>query len=1121
MFHKKFAAVGSRSRLFLVVVLLALTTWFSQQHETAGILLAQEQDSPAAGTVLITEIMPNPADGPEWVELYKPAGDRLFLPLVTHAASGTSLVSAAAESAGAQPLANASLAGWQLGNEEGVWYTLPSDLPPVPPTAYIVVYFDGKGAAANDYDFSDNVAELHTPAGMTGAFGDGEGQAALYSSESHSAETIQSFLAWGNTPPGTAAQNAAEAGIWKTSWAVPAEANAGDIVEASTTGLAFGLIPGGEATQLDGWSAYDEENSTPGAANIAPRPRWLKTENGAVMDVNEFAVGWQVVPGAEEYQFQMATEDSFARPEVDVMTMEPSYVPSSHPMQTRATQPRVGSQIQTPKLDAGIYVWRVRAKVNGLWSPWSLIGNLELVAPFGCTTVTLGMPWKLQHSDTPMLELDGSPETGQFAWDEPDRDGDGNPVRGTPLGNNYCVRASVAMVNDYYGGNLSQDRISYHVLEEWSANTRPNTNDGVPENDLGYGRGMYYHDEEDEAFSWALGLSPTQVAIDGKPTFEQFKTWLDEGRGIMMRNPGHMMAVEGYRVCSDGSEWLHINDPWDAPRWQDYDSQNMFGVWPGPAGVGGAPGARSDEASIWTDTEGDGISTFDEINRFFTSSFDADTDNDLVTDQNDLREYVFDSSGTYSKRNPDFDGDESRKELDPDNDGDGAIDGCEDDNRNGRYEPGLGETNNFSAFSTATCTGPLLYVNWAEMDFDTYIQQRNFQIRNMGSGTLNWSIDTSSFPSWLSVSDTSGSVEPFQGTEDQDTIYVNVDRSDLSPGDYSHTIEITSNDGSAFTTALVTVAPTTPLGPPDYDSDWTPIDIDSALTFSHELGGDRDDYRVVLEYRTDDVNGINLRYYGGADFGANAAPGHQENDRVAAYWRSLTGSSVTVYRRPEDTYALDVRVRIWVMPEPDYDSGWVSMGQDQARHFVHELDGRPQDYLVDVQYQTGGGDVNARYYGGIDFGATAFNGTRNDERMGTYWRSLDDRSIWVYRRPEDIYADQVRVRIWRVAPADYDSDWVAINPDTAQALRHGLGGDANNYYVDMMYNAGSNSFDGVNARYFGGADFGSNTLGGNSENHRVGAYWRSLDSTAITIYRRPEDVYAPFMRIRIWDLSSP
>ena len=78
---------------------------------------------------------------------------------------------------------------------------------------------------------------------------------------------------------------------------------------------------------------------------------------------------------------------------------------------------------------------------------------------------------------------------------------------------------------------------------------------------------------------------------------------------------------------------------------------------------------------------------------------DIDTDDDLVPDKLDIREYVFDAAGQYQWRNPDIDGDWQRKEVDPDNDSFwnvSAWDGYEDLNRNGRFEPGLNETDNFN-----------------------------------------------------------------------------------------------------------------------------------------------------------------------------------------------------------------------------------------------------------------------------------------------------------------------------------------------------------------------------------------------------------------------------------------
>ena len=75
-------------------------------------------------------------------------------------------------------------------------------------------------------------------------------------------------------------------------------------------------------------------------------------------------------------------------------------------------------------------------------------------------------------------------------------------------------------------------------------------------------------------------------------------------------------------------------------------------------------------------------------------------------DKNDIREYVFNAQHKYAKRVADLDNDGVRKELDPDNDGDLVMDGCEDSNQNGQYEPTRGESNNFDPQTKiAACIG--------------------------------------------------------------------------------------------------------------------------------------------------------------------------------------------------------------------------------------------------------------------------------------------------------------------------------------------------------------------------------------------------------------------------------
>ena len=272
-------------------------------------------------------------------------------------------------------------------------------------------------------------------------------------------------------------------------------------------------------------------------------------------------------------------------------------------------------------------------------------------------------------------------------------------------------------------------------------------------------------------------------------------------------------------------------------------------------------------------------------------------------------------------------------------------------------------------------------------------------------------------------------------------------------------------------------------GAPAYDSGWVALAPDEAKTLVHNLGSTPDDYVVIMEFRAATADGVNLRYYGGVDFGTNPAPGHAVDDRVGAYWRSLDETSITVYRRPEDSYAPEVRIRIWIDPHPNYDSGWIALTTNVAVTLNHNLGGDAEDYVVDLQYRSGGVDgINQRYFGGADFGVNPAPGHAMDDRVGTYWRSLDDTSITLFRRVEDTYSPEARLRIWvRPAPA-YDSGWVPLALDAAQTLAHNLGGNSDNYVVDMQYSA--STVDGVNQRYFGGADFGAKPTSGHNPDDR-------------------------------------
>jgi len=594
-----------------------------------------------------------------------------------------------------------SIGGYGVTDEDGNWYRIPNNLPPVPSGAFVVVVFDGASSAGDDYDFGDNVATLHTPPGLVNIFEDSADQSALYTHipghllylpllmknfeswnppvpqppSDFPAPSIVSFVAWG-ADPGNDAANASQAGIWSQGWFKSLARGLGEGSGSQVPNETIGLLPDSQTNTLDDWTLYLANQTTKGSENALPVISWYYPPAGATVDSATFAVSWNPLEGATGYRFQMDNNSDFSSPTVDLTLLAAAYVPS------------------TPVAE-DTYYWRVKVIFVGgesSWSPGIEIHSLTL--PYGSgagvsalASKTLGITWQLQHKDTNMLCLDGDPETGNSAWDRP------HSSRGTH-GNMYCARASIAMMASYYGGHLSQDRITYEIFKG-----------GEPEGDLGHDVGVTLG-QIDTSVSWALGTNI--VRQDGKPTFQQIKDWIDADRPIGSTIPGHMRVVDGYWEFSIGPitfQFIHILDPWDRAKWVYYPSDNINHVWVGPAGTGGAPNVRSDEdvdgdnvADTMDDSDGDGICDFDERNRFNLDPGDADTDDDLVPDKLDMREYLFTNAGAYSRRNPDIDGDGLRKERDPDNDyaqNNGLMDGCEDSNQNGKLEPNLGETDNF------------------------------------------------------------------------------------------------------------------------------------------------------------------------------------------------------------------------------------------------------------------------------------------------------------------------------------------------------------------------------------------------------------------------------------------
>jgi hypothetical protein len=86
----------------------------------------------------------------------------------------------------------------------------------------------------------------------------------------------------------------------------------------------------------------------------------------------------------------------------------------------------------------------------------------------------------------------------------------------------------------------------------------------------------------------------------------------------------------------------------------------------------------------------------------------------------------------------------------------------------------------------------------------------------------------------------------------------------------------------------------------------------------------------------------------------------------------------------------------------------------------------------------------------------------------------------------------------------YDSGWRSISKGEYLTLLHGLGGDPDNYIVDLQfYDKDSNN--GRHHVFYGGA-----------REHQLGGFWKELTDQEITIHRYRKDSSVDRVRVRIW-----
>jgi hypothetical protein len=611
-------------------------------------------------------------------------------------------------------VSTAVLDGWTITDENAaVMFTFPSLS--LPPGAFLLVHF---ATGADDLDFSDGVGHVYAGGDSVGVFGHQSGAAALYDDDP-GAGTIRDYVSWSpgaNGVSGDAGTDAGNAGIWPAASSVP--------VDPVGRYYTLRLLPDGydNDSPVD-WFHYGWAESRYSLRVPGPNPVQESPGDGMGFNPGPVTLTWTDVRYATGYRLVVSTDSTLTGGTVIDVT-------------TAATD-------TTLNLPDGAYYWRVSpvdscGEVPGgaIWLFLVFPVSLEPgVLPAGEASAfgVLNVQRFLQHRDTSLLCLwddanrtrPGCSETAGPAgpWDGPHPANHAEVVfQGDFYGfeynfrvqcphcRNYCGRACVQMINSFYGGTLSQDRISYHMMTFERAAGRVVA---APEGDLGHDLPVLLNPTITQTLQWSLPNSTVTVPL--VPSYGLIKAEIQAGFPVYAFVPGHVVVINGFLDANHFAagfpprDVIVIQDPWPGPANQTgfntYATANIRAFWRIRQAGAAAIAGRMQEASVTTDTDGDGVMDFDEgyptypanrPRRLQSDNSQPDTDKDEVRDKQDIRSYTFHDSDHPGHENdplgfPDVDGDGLRAELDCDTDADVDFDGGEDIDGNGA-SPGAGET---------------------------------------------------------------------------------------------------------------------------------------------------------------------------------------------------------------------------------------------------------------------------------------------------------------------------------------------------------------------------------------------------------------------------------------------
>lgn len=434
--------------------------------------------------------------------------------------------------------------------------------------------------------------------------------------------SMVSYMAWGEA--GVHAAEAQEMGLWKNSSAYfPSEIAIDDFDVSYIKNRFFRLMPNKDASDIGNWFSFSS-NDNP--AIIAPIPLPIKrTANKPVIrripGEPDILFSWTPVDGIDEYRFIL--RDQNQNVVVDQITAMTS--------------------LKIP-LAQGNYSWTVLGRDEFSDSIYYVTDNgdsiIQIYENIGIEDANINTDIYKQlqiqrlaaRRDTRMLNLGYMGESYKYSWDRPNLEA----TSYEPHENSRCWAVAIEVMNHYYGGNLTQDEIVYRAkFKENDPLLSPFYRDaGVMKIDSATGALV---GSTSETLKWALHVNSLNYQ-EGAPSYATVKNAIDHGKLVFIGVHEHNMVIYGY--VGDASNYAFyyafIDNDGNVGNSLFYDKPILkYAI---PDVVHGD--VEMSDIRVHRDSDNDGITDFEEEERFHTNPLLVDSDNDGIEDKREIYNYT-------------------------------------------------------------------------------------------------------------------------------------------------------------------------------------------------------------------------------------------------------------------------------------------------------------------------------------------------------------------------------------------------------------------------------------------------------------------------------------------------